>query len=152
MTRATGHSAFGWRARGVRALLVFGLALVSVFAIECESIVVISFGEWWRLRELRADDPGAWKLYASLREAALDRSFWILYALIGLPLAALHATASLAWHPAVPWLRAHVWLTVVAGLAMLTASFADPLFAFVLAVLCLCVAHLPCIAGPTVER
>ena len=143
---------FGWRARAVRSLLVLLFALVSVLLVEWESILIIKLGELWRLRELLSEDPGERGFLDLPLAAPLDPAFWIIYAVLGLPIAALHALSSLAWHPALPWFRAHCWLTAVAGLAMLIASFADPFFSFAFAVLLLSLAHIPCMAAPALAR
>jgi hypothetical protein len=132
---------FGWRARWVRASKLFGLALLSVFVVELEALVLMSLGGGPEGEEgLEAAFIG---LVSPLKEP-----FWLAYAVFGLPIAIAHALGSLAWRPKTNALAVHAVLTVVSVAVMLTAIVANPFFSYVFAIVVLILGHTTCFMGP----
>lgn len=139
MSDAVAVPKFGWRARWVRAAKLFGFALVSVFLVEYECLVLMS---------LCGGPEGEEGLEAAFigLVSPLKEPFWLAYAVFGLPIAIAHALGSLAWRPSTNALAVHAVMTFVSVAVMLTAIVANPFFSYVFAIVVLMLGHFVCMS------
>lgn len=141
MSDAVPRPKFGWRERRKRAGRLLELGLVSAWVMECLCFALMPLSVF--RGSLVPKEMLAWVV-----ESQTEPMFWMIYLVLGVPVALLHSALSLAWEPNARTIRAHLGLTAFAAFAMICASFVGPLEAFAVTIFALFGAHLIFMFGP----